>query len=94
MAFTFTADYGPEVEARMCGFYQSLSEKDRRRYAALEAQRLGHGGIQYVAQVLGCSRRTIERAISELEELPHDPAGDRIRRPGAGQKKDRGRARA
>lgn len=87
MAFEFTAQYSPEIEEQMRGFHQSLSEKDRRRFAALEARRLGHGGIEYVANVLGCSRRTIERATDELKELPDDPAAGRTRRPGAGRKK-------
>ena len=87
MAFEFTARYEPEIEERMRGFYQTLSEKERRRYAALEARRLGHGGIEYVAEVLGCSRRTIERAAQELDDLPRDPAEGRVRRPGGGRKK-------
>jgi hypothetical protein len=28
-------------------FYESLSEKDRRRYAAMEAAKLGRGGATY-----------------------------------------------
>jgi hypothetical protein len=79
--------YTPEIEERMRGFYQTLSEKDRRRYAALEAQRLGRGGIRYVAGVVGCSRRTIERAADEVAHLPIDPAAGRVRRVGAGRKK-------
>ena len=74
MAFTFTVQYSPEIEEQMRGFYQSLAEKDRRRFAALEALRLGHGGMEYVAGVLGCSRRTIERAVDEVKQLPDDPA--------------------
>jgi hypothetical protein len=69
----------------MGGFYETLSEKDRRCYAALEAAKLGHGGIEYVSRVLGCSRRTIERAQEELEQLPKDPAKDRVRREGTGR---------
>ena len=76
-----------EIEKRMREFYRSLSEKDRRRFAALEARRLGHGAIAYVAEVLGCSRRTIERAAAELDALPEDPAAGRVRRPGGGRKK-------
>ena len=57
------------------------------RYAAVEADKLGFGGITYIAEVLGCSRRTIEHGLEELDDLPNDPAGDRIRRPGAGRKK-------
>lgn len=87
MAFAFTAHFGPEVEERMRRFYESLSEKDARRYAAVEASKLGHGGIEYVAGVLECSRRTIERAMVELEALPEDPAQGRVRQPGGGRKK-------
>ena len=36
-------------EARMRGFFESLSEKDQRRFAALQADQLGHGGIASVA---------------------------------------------
>ena len=32
--------YSAETEARMRNFYGSLSEKDRRRYAAVEAAKL------------------------------------------------------
>lgn len=87
MAFTFRATYEPDVQERVQAFYETLSEKDRRRYVAVEAQRLGHGGITYVAQVFGCSARTIERGLDELIELPHDPAAGRVRRPGGGRKK-------
>ena len=38
-------DYGKETEGRMREFFESLNEKDRRRYAGLEASKLGHGGI-------------------------------------------------
>src|SRR5271157_1993656 len=87
MALQLTVPYERDVEERMHGFYQSLSEKDRRRYAAIEARKLGHGGVAYVAEVLGCSTRTIERAASELDQLPHDPAAGRVRQPGGGRKK-------
>ena len=86
MAFAFHKRYEPRVEKQMRAFERSLSEKDRRRFAALEATRLGHGGIEYVADVLGCSTRTIERGIDELDRLPDDPAAGRVRRPGGGRK--------
>jgi len=87
MAFTFTGQYTPEMEARTRAFYQTLSEKDARRFAALEAARLGYGGITYLSGVLGCSARTIERAAEELQNLPNDPAAGRVRAPGGGRKK-------
>jgi len=87
MAFAFERQYDETIEGRMKGFFDTLSEKDQRRYAAMEATKLGHGGIAYVARVVGCSRRTIERGLAELQALPQDPAAGRIRRPGAGRKK-------
>lgn len=87
MAIDFSRRLDQETEQKLRGFYATLSEKDQRRFAAIEATQLGHGGIKYVAQVLGCSTRTIERGIAELDDLPNDPAEGRVRRPGAGRKK-------
>jgi hypothetical protein len=81
-------------EVRMRDLAKSLSEKDRRRFAAFEATQRGYGGIAYVAGVLGCSTRTIERGIRELDHLKDDPAAGRVRRPGAGRKKRSPRSRA
>ena len=77
----------PAIEKQLLDFAQSLSEKDRRRFAAIEATQRGHGGVSYVARILGCSVRTIERGIKELDQLEDDPAAGRVRRPGAGRKK-------
>ena len=79
--------YPQAIEQMMKGFYRSLSEKDRRRYAAMEAIKLGHGGINYIVELLGCCRDTISKAIKELKELPIDCGYDpRIRQLGAGRK--------
>ncbi len=40
--------YPAPIEAQMQQYYQSLSEKDRRRYAAIEAVKLGYGGQVYI----------------------------------------------
>jgi hypothetical protein len=88
--------YGHEHEDLMRLFYASLPEDHRRRYAAVEALKIGRGGITYVAEVLGMSRRTIYTGIHELEAMgedggspPQRPSGDakRIRRPGGGRPK-------
>lgn len=62
--------YSAEIEHSMRMFYSSLSEKDRRRYAAIEAAKLGHGGITYVATVLGCDPKTVRQGRQELDRLP------------------------
>lgn len=40
--------YKSELEALMTNFYDNLSEKDRRHYSAIEALKLGRGGIKYI----------------------------------------------
>ena len=59
--------YSAEVEGQMERFYRSLNERDRRRYAGLEAVKLGHGGQEYVSQVLGCDPKTIRQGIAEIK---------------------------
>lgn len=62
------ARYDERTELYMCRFYNSLNEKDRRHYAAIEADKLGAGGVQYIAALLGCSRQTIYTALEELKK--------------------------
>jgi hypothetical protein len=76
--------YALEVERKMKRFFDWLSEKDRRRYAAVEAAKLGHGGVKYVARVLRCDPKTIWQGMKDLEE-PHDPAAGRVRKKGRPQ---------
>ena len=40
MAFAFRGQVDPENEARMRGYYETLSEKDGRRFAVLQARLL------------------------------------------------------
>lgn len=80
--------YTEEIEEKMKTFYKSLTEKDKRRYAAVEASKLGRGGQVYIAEVLGCDRNTIAKGIRELAtgEVTQDK-GSRIRREGGGRKR-------
>ena len=80
-------DGDPVIEKRIRDFANTLDEKDRRRFAAIEAVQRGHGGIAYIARVLECSVKTVERGIAELDQLENDPVAGRTRRPGAGRKK-------
>lgn len=73
--------YSPEVERLMKRLFDSLSEKDRRRYAALEATKLGHGGIDYIARLLGCDPKTIHRGQRELDGADDLDTG-RVRKKG------------
>jgi len=68
--------YSPEIESQILNFYNSLSEKDRRRYAAIEATKLGYGGVTYIRSILQCDDRTITRGLQELNsELSNGQAG-------------------
>jgi hypothetical protein len=70
----------------MRSFYRSLRENDRRAYAAVEAAKLGHGGTEYIAGVLGIDPKTIRHGQRDLEDLPDRPAS-RVREPGGGRKR-------
>ena len=87
MAFYFQKTYRPDIEQLLRQYYQSLSAKDRRRFAALEAIKLGHGGIRYIAKVLGCDPHTVKDGRRDLKQRPDDPAGRRVRKPGGGRTK-------
>ena len=73
--------YSVDVEAKMQRFFAWLSEKDRRRYAAVEAAKLGHGGVEYIARLLACDPKTIRQGLEDLEQ-PEDPAAARVRKKG------------
>lgn len=73
--------YSADIEQKMQRFFGWLSEKDRRRYAAVEAAKLGHGGVEYIAQVLACDPKTIRQGLHDLEEA-EDAAAGRTRKKG------------
>ena len=74
--------YPRDLERTMRAFYRSLRENDRRRYAAVEAAKLGHGGIEYISKVLGIDPKTIRQGQRDLDDLPEGPraAGPQARR--------------
>lgn len=78
--------YDPEIEEQMKNLYQSLSEKDRRRYAAIEAKKLGYGGISYVCRLFACDPSSVKNGLSELA-TPLKAKEKRIRKTGGGRKR-------
>lgn len=78
--------YAPELEQQMQRYYQSLSEKDRRRYAAIEALKLGHGGVSYLTNLFGCHAKPVRRGIAELQD-EQAMSNERIRQSGGGRKR-------
>lgn len=41
-------------------------EKDRRRYTAIEVQKLPYGGQKYISKLLGCDEKTIQQGLLDL----------------------------
>jgi len=60
--------YDEATKKSMVDFHQTLSEKDRQRYAAVEEKKIRHGGILYMAMLFGCDEKTIQRGIKELSD--------------------------
>ena len=77
--------YSDELEKDMRYRNDSLSEKDRRRYAAIEAKKLGHGGIVYIATLFSCDEKTIRKGLKELANKESLEQAT-IRLPGGGRK--------
>jgi len=73
--------YPRDLESKMQRLFDWLSEKDRRRYAAVEAAKLGHGGVEYISRIFACDPKTIRQGLLELETR-EDPAADRVRKKG------------
>jgi hypothetical protein len=78
------APYTKDVELAMVTFFVSLREKDRRRYAAVEAAKLGVGGVPYIANLLGIDPKTIRQGEADLKNLPDVPPQD-VRKKGAAE---------
>lgn len=65
--------YPRRVERQMKAFYQSLNDDNQRRYAAIEAKKLGRGGRRYIADLFGCDEAMIRRGWRELMRLSQSP---------------------
>ncbi len=63
-----------------------LNEQSRRRFVAMEARALGHGGVSVMAAITGLARRTIYRGLSDIDQKNVAGTG-RIRTKGGGRKK-------
>lgn len=72
--------------------YGRLSERDRRLYAAVEAEKLGRGGLAYISNLLGIDHKTVQRGKRELLRMAVQRQDDvmmgRQRKIGGGRKKN------
>jgi hypothetical protein len=83
--------YERDIERKMQRLYATLSEKDRRRYAGIEAAKLGHGGLEYIVGLFELDPKTVRRGLAELEQA--DESGpNRVRKKRRGTKSGDGPA--
>ena len=75
-----------QQHAQMNLLLSRLNEQQRRWYVALEAKRLGHGGIKYMSQVTGMHSDTIRRGRKELDNFLAERPVERVRQVGGGRK--------
>ena len=72
-----TSRVSGDAYARFCGRLVVKFLRPTR-----QADKLGHGGFEYIAKLFEIDPKTIRQGLKELEE-ELDPAGERIRKKGA-----------
>jgi hypothetical protein len=77
--------YEQTIENQMVVFFESLSEKDKIRYATIEVLKLTYGGKSYIRDLLNCRFNTIDKGIKELKDA-HFSDSRRVRKTGGGRK--------
>lgn len=68
MATTTFERFDAEVEKQTREVFQTLDEKDKRRFAAIQAKQLGHGGMKYISEILAISVSTIGRGPGQAKD--------------------------
>ena len=62
-----------------------LDEQQRRWYVAVEANRIGHGGLRLLSQITGLDEKTIQRGQQEMELDFAERPVNQIRSDGGGR---------
>ena len=81
--------YPPQTERLMKQYFSRLPEKERRHYAAIEAQKLGFGGKMYISKLMPINRHALNKGIKELldQDIFNQIPTGKQRRVGGGRKK-------
>jgi len=74
-----------ELKAAIILFFSILDEQQRRLYAGLEAQKMGHGGDRQIAELLGMDVHTVAKGRRELFGGEIEREG--VRKSGGGRKR-------
>lgn len=72
-----------ELKAGIILFFCMLNEQQKRLYAGLESMKLGHGGDQKIADLLGMDVHTVSNGRKQI--LNQEVLLDRVRSGGAGR---------
>jgi len=62
-----------------------LDEQQRRWYVAVEANRVGHGGVSLLSLITGMDKKTIQRGQQEIEQGLTKRPSAQIRLTGGGR---------
>jgi hypothetical protein len=62
-----------------------LDEQQRRWYVAVEANRVGYGGIRLLSQITGLDEKAIQRGQQELEQNFAQRPTEQVRLEGGGR---------
>ena len=79
-------NYSQGQEQLMKCLYGSLDEASKRRYAGVEAEKLGLGGKKYITGLFQCSVNTLSRGQKEISSGLQGVERGRIRKSGGGRK--------
>lgn len=78
--------YDETTRDRMLEFADRLSEVDLRAYAAVEAYKLGRGGVSMIASLFAMSPETIKRGQRDLDDPSRLAGPGRQRHQGGGRR--------
>ena len=79
--------YSEDALQVMLNFFNTLPERTRRLYAAVESIKLGHGGTIFISKLFDIDPKTIRRGRKELFDLQDTLFDSRQRKVGGGRKK-------
>lgn len=78
--------YNKKIESKIRKLYATLDEPAKRRYAAIEAEKIGRGGKKYIRDLLGCDFKTIKKGLKELNLSLREIESKSRRKSGGGRK--------
>jgi hypothetical protein len=74
-----------QIHQQMNLLLSRLDEQQRRWYVAVEANRVGHGGVSLLSLITGMDEKTIQRGQQEIEQGLTERPSAQIRLTGGGR---------